>query len=73
MPALIPRAFTDQHLALTWICSDCDVLFSLDSFPTGKQLRVADVRRINRLFRKHCKQKHPKGIVVELDVQEWGR
>ena len=71
MPALIARAFNESKVPLMWVCSDCDVLFSLDNFP-GAQLKKSDIRHVNRNFRKHCKQKHPKAVVIELEVPEQG-
>jgi hypothetical protein len=71
MPALIARAFNESKVPLMWVCSDCDVLFSLDNFP-GARLKKSDLRQVNRNFRKHCKQKHPRAVIIELELPEQG-
>ena len=72
MPALIARAFTDANVPLAWICSDCDALFNLDHYPAGTRVKRSGLRRVNSEFRKHCKQKHPKAIIIELEMPGTG-
>lgn len=68
MPALIPKAFTEQHEPFVWVCSDCDKQFPLSQLPN--QSMRPNILTINRDFAQHCRRSHPKAVVVALPQPE---
>lgn len=64
MPALIPKAFTEQSQPFVWVCSDCNMLFSTRQLPGTYP--ASDIVRINREFAQHSRRRHPGAVVVTL-------
>lgn len=64
MPALIPKAFTEQQEPFLWVCSDCDKPFTAAHLPNRQT--TTKVHDINRDFAVHCRRHHPKAVVVAL-------
>ncbi|HET8826160.1 MAG TPA: hypothetical protein VFM77_13575 [Terriglobales bacterium] len=64
MPALIPKALTEQSETLVWVCSDCDKPFSTSHLPNRRV--TPNIHGINRDFAHHCRRHHPRTVVVAL-------
>ncbi len=64
MPALIPKAFTEQQERFVWVCSDCDQPFST-AHPPNERVKP-DIQGVNRDFAHHRWRRHPKTVMVAL-------
>ena len=68
MPMLVAAAFiSGTDVPFVWTCSDCDAVFSLDRLVRNPT--VSALERVNSNFATHCRNAHPKALIVGLEIK----